>query len=116
MLKIRGLRGQSLAELSLLFAIIIGAFVAMQLYLQRSLQARYRDISEYPFAKISQEAEDRHILRLSEPKKQYDPYYRESNITETKSVDSVLGFPDSSINETSSRQGQERIGINADED
>ena len=39
-------RGQSVAEYAILFAVVIGAYVAMQVYARRGLQARVRNATD----------------------------------------------------------------------
>jgi len=42
-------RGQITSEYAILVVLIIGALVAMQVYLKRGIQARLKDAADYPF-------------------------------------------------------------------
>ncbi len=55
--------GQHLIEYALLFAVVVGALVAIQVYVKRTLQARYRAVV------------DAAAVAISAPT-QYEPYYR----------------------------------------
>ncbi len=67
-------RGQSVAEYATLFAIIIGAAVAMQLYVKRALQARQKDSMVHMM---------RNALGMGAGDKfQYVPYYETKNINQ----------------------------------
>ena len=104
--------GQNLTELALYFAIITAAILSMGIYVQRSLQAKYKTGVGYLCSKIEQEAVTKGISNLSDIPRQYDPYYRESSITETKEPGSyvILGFPETSLNQTTNRTGWEKVG------
>lgn len=104
--------GQNLTELALCFATIIAVILIMRIYVQRSLQAKYKAGVGYLCSKIEQEAVTKEISHLSNIPRQYDPYYRESSKTETKQAGSyvILGFPNTSINQTTNRFGWEKIG------
>ena len=58
-------RGQSTGEYALVFAIILGAIVAMQTYVKRGMQGRVKDGTDY----MATETAD--IGNTT----QYDPYY-----------------------------------------
>ena len=103
-------RGQSLSEVAIYLAVVVGAILAMQLYIQRSLQAKSKAGADYLFTQIESNAADKGISGFSGISRQYDPYYRESNITETNTGVSTVGFPEVSINQTVSRSGQEKTG------
>lgn len=104
--------GQNLSELALCFAIITAAILSMRIYVQRSLQAKYKAGVGYLCSEIEEEAVTKGISHLSNITRQYDPYYRESSKTETKEAGSyvVLGFPNTSINQTTNRSGWEKVG------
>lgn len=73
-LRVFNRKGQSVAEYATLFAIIIGAVVAMQLYVKRALQARQRDSMVHMM---------RNALGMGGGDKfQYEPYYQTKNINQ----------------------------------
>ncbi|MFC1631561.1 hypothetical protein ACFL2I_03300 [Candidatus Omnitrophota bacterium] len=61
-------KGQSTGEYALVFAIILGAIVAMQTYVKRGMQGRVKDGTDY----MASETSD---IGTTE---QYDPYYYRS--------------------------------------
>jgi hypothetical protein len=64
-------RGQNLTEVAILLALVAAVFTGMQIYLQRSMQARYKAGVDF-------------VLRdkIGLTKRQYDPYYRTSEMAE----------------------------------
>ena len=96
MSKSRGL-GQSLTELAICVIVISSAFIAMQLYVQRSIQARYKGGVDYCLSSI--QAQD------SSLRKQYDPYYETASYKESKNSTMLKGFPDRTVTEVSTRTG-----------
>lgn len=50
MILIKNSRAQITSEYAILVVLIIGALVAMQVYLKKGLQARLKDAIDYPFA------------------------------------------------------------------
>lgn len=74
-------RAQSTAEYVTLFAIIIGAVVAMQLFVKRASQARMKDAFTYFAGKNG--------LNI-QGKMQYEPYYSTQNITQESSSSSAV--------------------------
>lgn len=108
-------KAQSLVEYALCLAVVMGALVSLQTYLQRSTQARSKDGADYVISQIEKEATDRGIPNLTNLGRQYDPYYQESSITEIKGTEtknnvSIVGFPDSSTDETITRSGWQKQG------
>ncbi len=69
--RLRKTRAQSTAEFAALFALIIGAIVAMQIYVRRGLQAKQKDAVVYVM---------RDVLGIND-KFQYEPYYQTTDIT-----------------------------------
>ena len=67
-------KGQSTGEYALIFAIVLGAIVAMQTYVKKELQGRVKDGSDY----MTRET------RLLGDTSQYDPYYFSSDYTTTR--------------------------------
>lgn len=90
----------------------------MRLYIQRSLQAKYKVGTDYLFAEIEKEAVKKGVANLTNIKRQYDVYYRESNVTATKLSGSynIVGFPGSSTNQTVNRTGWEKTNSVLDAD
>lgn len=109
--------GQNLAEFALLLAVISAAILGMQLYLQRSFQARLKAAGpDYLSSTIEQEAANTTNLTNFTLEQQYDPYYATSNMTESKNNTSSIGFPRISVQEESSRSGWQKTGTVADAD
>jgi len=104
------LTGQSLTELALLFTMVVVSIMMMRLYTQRYLQAKYRAGADYLVSEIKSTAVNKSVNGFSGMNYQYDPYYRESNITERKAANYTTGFPGTSINQTTNRTGQEKTG------
>jgi len=117
-------RGQSLTELALGLAMVVALILTMRIYIQRSLQARYKVGVDYLFSEIKEHAAaPGSIINPTDTdftgiKTQYDPYYRESNITETKPEGSFssVGFPDTSMDQTTTRTGWEKTRPAAEAD
>jgi len=76
MLKLKR-KGQSTAEYAIVIGLVIAAAVAMQVYVKRSIQGKIKDASDY---------NDTAATMLTT--KQYEPYYLESNLTNTRSESS----------------------------
>ncbi|MFA5350130.1 MAG: hypothetical protein WC357_02215 [Candidatus Omnitrophota bacterium] len=94
----------------------MAVIITMRFYIQRSLQAKYKAGADYLISEIKNTAVDQGNANISSIKQQYDPYYRESNISETKNANSTVGFPETSINQTVTRTGQEMIRSAQDAD
>ncbi len=75
-------KGQNIVEYAVLVALVVGAAVAMQTYVKRSLQAKIHDAAD---AEITNTAIDG--VTLSFTNKQYEPYYAEKNVAQTSSKD-----------------------------
>jgi len=70
-------RAQSTAEFAALFALIVGAVVAMQIYVRRGLQAKQKDAVVYVM---------KDVLGMNDTDEfQYEPYYQSSNIVAQQS-------------------------------
>ncbi len=76
-------RAQSTAEYVTLFAIIIGAVVAMQLFVKRAIQARSKDAFDF-YAGANG-------LNI-QGKLQYEPYYSTQNTTQESNSTSTTTF------------------------
>lgn len=87
-------KGQNVAEYSILIALVIGAAVAMQVYVKRGFQGRVRDAVDNPGAAVA----DVGGQALTWTGEQYEPYYQKSefkvksarNVTETVGVNSQI--------------------------
>ncbi|MCX5709645.1 MAG: hypothetical protein NT088_02815 [Candidatus Omnitrophica bacterium] len=67
-------RAQTTAEYAILFAIVVGAFIAMQVYIKRGLQGRIKDVVD---ARGSGGSVGGNTLTFNTS--QYEPYYVQSN-------------------------------------
>ena len=76
-------KGQSTLEWITLFAVVVGAAVAMQVYVKRGLQGRVKDAVDY--------TGDTTGAGVTFKTAQYEPYYQES----TMNVSSDRGYQDS---------------------
>jgi len=65
---------QSTAEYAIIIAIVVGAIVAMQVFVKRGIQGRVRDVVDYTGGANDQLAKDLFTGN------QYEPYYSESNM------------------------------------
>jgi len=72
-------KGQSTGEYALVFAIILGAIVAMQTYVKRGVQGRVKSGTDY-MARVTGEIDgfDGAAFDGAALTTQYDPYYYES--------------------------------------
>lgn len=86
-------------------AIISAVFAGMSLYIKRSLQAKYKAGADYLISNIEKEGGNYSNIR-----KQYDPYYAESETTVTRSGTMTTGFPDSSVDMTTGTRGWQKAG------
>ena len=89
-IKRRNRRGQSIAEYAILFAVVIGAYVAMQVYTKRGMQARVKSGTD-ALTSITTDvasAGDANLKASFAKQSQYEPYYMESvNETYQESVE-----------------------------
>ena len=97
-------KGQSTAEYAIVIGLVIGAAVAMQIYVKRSLQAKVKDAVDY---------NDGSATMLTT--KQYEPYYNTSAITTTRNVGSTEatatggGVTRSLTNDSANRTGTQSV-------
>ena len=78
--RLRNHRGQNTAEYVIVFALVIGAVIAMQTYVKRGLQGRMKDATD----KVATETSSLGTTT------QYEPYYSEQAMTtEQKSTQDV---------------------------
>ena len=71
-------RGQSIAEYAILFAVVIGAYVAMQVYARRGLQARVKSATD-ALTGVNGTFTAGTITASFDAKSQYEPYYLETS-------------------------------------
>lgn len=95
---LRSKRAQNTAEYAILFAVVVGAFTAMQIYVKRGLNARIKDgTNTIPGIVAGQEGGV--AANLFTATSQYEPYY----------------IRDGAVNmQTVSSQGNEREAMSAD--
>lgn len=74
MLKIFGKKAQTTAEYAILIALIVGAVVAMQVYVKRGIQGRVKDVVDHTGAGGEVAGQN-----LSLSGGQYEPYYQQSS-------------------------------------
>ncbi len=94
--------------MAIVLAVIFSVIMTMRIYAQRSLQARYKAGPDYLISEIKNAAAEKGISNFSGMKKQYDPYYRESNILEDKKSAASIGTPETSTGQTVIRSGWEK--------
>jgi len=81
---IRKRKAQSTAEYAIVFAIVIAAATAMQVYIRRSMNAKFKDGADA----ISQQGNGKLIGDYAlAASKQYEPYYTQRDITTTTSFE-----------------------------
>ena len=89
-IKERNRRGQSIAEYAILFAVVIGAYVAMQVYTKRGMQARVKSGTD-ALTSITTTIDSTNgegLTATFAKQSQYEPYYMESvNETYQESVE-----------------------------
>lgn len=74
--------GQTFVEYALVLALVLSAFLAMQVYVQRGLQARCRDASRYLIDQMRGKINPpRSEFPVVEVPYQYEPYYTNSEFT-----------------------------------
>ncbi len=81
-------RAQSTVEYGILIGVIVGAAVAMQTYVKRSLQARQKDSSDL-LTSMTGTVDVGSVSGTLATTNQYEPYYLSRNQTDTLSVDTV---------------------------
>ena len=89
LIRLRNSKAQTTAEYAILIALVVGAAMAMQVYVKRGLQGRVRDVVDFTGSggEVGSEGD-----ALSFSSGQYEPYYSESTgssnqqIAETENV------------------------------
>ncbi len=104
MLRLRR-RGQSTAEYAIVIGLVIGAAVAMQIYVKRGIQGKMKDAVDY------NDAASAGVLGST---KQYEPYYLGSAMTSSRDASSAENLAEGGAvsrtqSDTSSRIGTQTI-------
>lgn len=79
-------RAQSTAEYAIIIALVVGAVVAMQVYVRRGIQGRIKDVVDHVADSTDTQANDLFSNQ------QYEPYYAtgtgttNQNVTDTESL------------------------------
>lgn len=100
-------RGQSTAEYVIVLSLIVGAVVAMQIYIKRGLQGRIRDAVDF--------TDNNTTSGLHFTGNQYEPYYLASNFdttSNTSRTENLLaggGVDRTGINEFTNRSGSQNV-------
>lgn len=106
-------RAQTTAEYAILFAIVVGAFIAMQVYIKRGLQGRIKDVVD---ARGSGGDVGGNTLTFNTS--QYEPYYLASNAQTNQSSNenetmSMGGAVDKTTNQrTNVNREQQTLSVN----
>ncbi len=84
------LRGQGLSEYSICLAVILIAFLSINIYVKRGLQGRYKDAIDEAITAVSKGAPDISVRR------QYEPYYvkSENAIDMSRTTSRTMGEKD----------------------
>lgn len=77
---LRRIRGQSTAEYAIVIGLVIGAAVAMQVYVKRGIQGKMKDAVDY------NDSASAGVLGTT---KQYEPYYLGSTMTSGRTASSA---------------------------
>lgn len=99
-------RAQTTAEYAILIAIVIGAIVAMQVYVRRGLEGRVRDVVDH-----TGQGGDVGGSNFAFTGNQYEPYYLTSDFassrdtTETEGITTGGGVSRNLTNDRSTRTG-----------
>ncbi|MBI3314679.1 MAG: hypothetical protein HYZ86_01880 [Candidatus Omnitrophica bacterium] len=105
-------KGQNTAEYALLIALVVAGVIAMQTYVQRSLQAKTRDAGQYLTNSTTAKLSPSGITEVD----QYEPYYQNTDYSitrdtaENKRQGQGLVAADSSSNRTRTGSQQSSYG------
>ncbi len=106
-----------MSEFALILAVSVGVISTMQIYVQRGLQARYKQGVNYAFSRIEAEAALKGVDNLTDiAVEQYEPYYRQAFTSVETNSENTIGFPTATINETAARSGWESVASGYDAD
>jgi hypothetical protein len=81
LIKLLGKRAQTTAEYAILFGLVVGALLAMQLYIRRGVQARLKDVVDH--GGLGGVVGNSELIFSTG---QYEPYYLTSNAISTQNV------------------------------
>ncbi len=99
-LPLKNHRGQNTAEYAIVIALIIGAVIAMQIYVKRGLQGRMKDATDYVATETSE-------LGAT---KQYEPYYSEQSMTSAQKSTTDIEAQEGASKTTTGSQESSRTG------
>ncbi|MCX5711211.1 MAG: hypothetical protein NT060_04580 [Candidatus Omnitrophica bacterium] len=110
-------RAQTTAEYAILFAIVVGAFIAMQVYIERGLQGRIKDVVDARGAggTIGSGTASGSVAFNTA---QYEPYYLQSNAqtnqtsNETETTGLGGGVNKTSNQRTNVTREQQTLSVN----
>ena len=99
-------KGQSTAEYAIVIGLVIGAAVAMQVYVKRGIQGKMKDAVDYT---------DTDAVGVLGTTKQYEPYYSRSTMSGTRISSggeklSTGGAVDRTMSDSTTRIGLATIG------
>jgi len=111
MLKLNKKKAQTTAEYAIVIAIVVGAVVAMQVYIKRGLQGRIKDAVDFTGDNLSTNT------NFAFKSGQYEPYYLATasdsqSARKTQEVLGVAGEVGRGASEYTSQQRVQRIGTN----
>jgi hypothetical protein len=87
--------GQNLVEIAVIFAVVVGIFTLMQIYIQRSFNAKYKAGADYVHNELAKAAP-----AMAGLPRQYDPYYMNSTAQNIKVYNLTAGYPFNSVDQT----------------
>jgi hypothetical protein len=104
-------KGQSTAEYAIVIGLVIGAAVAMQVYVKRGLQGKVKDATDYV------DSDSGTVLGKTS---QYEPYYLKSEMEASRTAKTgeqtaAGGAVTRTEEDTSSRTGTQEIGVAQDQ-
>lgn len=79
-------RAQTTAEYAILIAIVVGAVVAMQIYIKRGMQGRVKDVVDYTGSDMMNGANSTFTFHAANEGGQYEPYYSSSNASSSQNA------------------------------
>ena len=79
--------GQNLVEVAVMFALVVGVYAMMQVYIQRSFMARYKAGADYVHRELAKAAP-----AYAGAPRQYDQYYSESQVYDNSTYSSQKGY------------------------
>jgi len=88
-------RAQSINEFSILLLVIVGAIVGMKLYVQRALQARYKDGVCFAISKVRENVPADYVYTQFDPSNSQNT----STTTEHRDYNIMQGYPKSTAEE-----------------